>query len=153
MHLRIEDSGHYTLRAINRWGEAISQSTMKVISTCSKQNCPFLRNLQLLLQLNFVSLGRSSVTGDLDIPEQQRHIDQVEALETYQKNQHRYKTEPEPPESISSPQFITPIKSQKNIPEGGFAHFDARLEPLNDSTLKVEWLKDGKLVEASKYLS
>lgn len=61
-----------------------------------------------------------------------------------------YKTEPEPPESISPPEFITPIKAQKNIQEGGFAHFDARLEPLNDSSLKVEWLKDGKPVEASE---
>lgn len=86
----------------------------------------------------------------MGIPEQQRYIDQCEALESYQQQQHLYRTEPEPAESVSPPEFITPIQSQKNIPEGGFAHFDARLEPLNDSTLKVEWLKDGKPVEASK---
>ncbi len=101
---------------------------------------------------NFVA-ARSTITGSSDVPDQQRYIDQVEALESYQKNQHQYKTEPEPPESVSPPEFITPIKSQKNIPEGGFAHFDARLEPLNDSTLHVEWLKDGKPVEASKKFS
>lgn len=97
----------------------------------------------------FLVLARSSVTGNLGIPEQQRYIEQVEALESYQKQQHQYKTEPEPLESVSPPEFITPIKSQKNIQEGGFAHFDARLEPLNDPTLRVEWLKDGKPVEAS----
>jgi len=31
MHLRDEDSGLYTVRAINRHGEAISQSSMRVI--------------------------------------------------------------------------------------------------------------------------
>jgi len=31
MHLRAEDSGEYTLRAINRWGEIISTSTLNVI--------------------------------------------------------------------------------------------------------------------------
>lgn len=33
--------------------------------------------------------------------------------------------------------------------EGGFAHFEARLEPMGDHTMKVEWFKDGKPVEAS----
>lgn len=31
MHLRAEDSGEYTLRAINRWGEIISTSSLNVI--------------------------------------------------------------------------------------------------------------------------
>lgn len=96
-------------------------------------------------------LARSTVTGSLGIPEQQRYIEQVEALESYQRNQQQYRTEPELPESVSPPEFITPIKSQKNIMEGGFAHFDARLEPLNDPTLRVEWFKDGKPVDASKH--
>lgn len=34
MHLRAEDSGEYTLRAINRWGEVISTSTLNVIGWC-----------------------------------------------------------------------------------------------------------------------
>lgn len=31
MHLRPEDSGEYTLRAINRWGDIVSTSNLKVI--------------------------------------------------------------------------------------------------------------------------
>jgi titin len=57
----------------------------------------------------------------------------------------------EPPESTAPPVFKSPIKDQLNIREGGFAHFEARLEPVGDSTLRVEWLKDGKPVEASEY--
>lgn len=90
------------------------------------------------------------MTGDLGIPEQQRYIEQVEQLEAYQTQQH-VRTKQEPPESTAPPVFKSPIKDQLNIREGGFAHFEARLEPIGDSTLKVEWLKDGRPVEASKY--
>lgn len=123
MHLRAEDAGSYTVRAVNRLGEAISTSTIRVIS-------------------------RNTVTADLGIPEQQRYIEKVEELEAYQKHQHQ-KYVQEVPESLSPPVFKTPIKDQLNIKEGGYAHFEARLEPVGDSTLKVEWYKDGRPVEAS----
>lgn len=57
----------------------------------------------------------------------------------------------EQPEPTSPPEFKSPIKDQNSIREGGFAHFEARLEPVGDSDLRVEWLKDGRPVEASKY--
>lgn len=123
LHLRSEDSGQYTVRAVNRVGEAISTSTIQVIS-------------------------RSTVTADLGIPEQQRYIESVEQLEAYQ-NQHQKKLTEEAPESTTPPKFKTQIKDQLEIREGGFAHFEARLEPVGDSTLRVEWFKDGRPVEAS----
>lgn len=91
------------------------------------------------------------MTGDLGIPEQQRYIEQVEQLEAYHTQQ-QHRSVMEPPESTAPPVFRSPIKDQLNIREGGFAHFEARLEPIGDSTLRVEWLKDGRPVEASKYL-
>ena len=94
--------------------------------------------------------ARTSVTSDLGIPEQQRYIEQVEALEAYQYAQQQ-RTAVEVPESAYPPEFKAPIRDQLNIREGGFAHFEARLEPVGDSTLKVEWLKDGRPVEASEY--
>ena len=42
------------------------------------------------------------------------------------------------------PQFITLPKDQLNITEGRRAHFEAKLEPITDPHLQVEWLKDGK---------
>ena len=36
--------------------------------------------------------------------------------------------------------------------EGGYAHFEARLEPVGDPTLKIEWLKDGRPMEASEFI-
>jgi len=64
MHLRIEDAGSYTVRAVNRLGEAISTSTIRV-------------------------KVKSTVTADLGIPEQQRYIEKVEELEAYQKQQNQ----------------------------------------------------------------
>ncbi|XP_045531935.1 titin isoform X5 [Pieris brassicae] len=127
MHLRVEDAGSYTVRAVNKLGEAISTATIRVAA-------------------------RSTVTEDLGIPEQRRYIEKTEQLEAYQQQQHqRYYQEV--PESTQRPEFKTPIKDQMNIKEGGFAHFEARLEPVGDSTLRVEWLKDGRAVEASSRIT
>lgn len=95
-----------------------------------------------------VVVARSSVTGDLGFPEQQRYIEKVEELEAYQQQQ-QYRYVQEVPESTTPPEFKSPIRDQNNIREGGFAHFEARLEPIGDSTLQVAWLKDGRPVEAS----
>ena len=47
------------------------------------------------------------------------------------------------PEEIK-PRFLTHPKDQLNIMEGKRAHFEAKVEPITDSHLQVEWLKDGK---------
>lgn len=120
-------TGTYTCRAINRLGEAISTATVHVCT-------------------------RSTVTADLGIPEQQRYIESVEELESHQRHQ-QHKYVQEIPESISPPIFKTPIKDQLNIRENGFAHFEARLEPVGDSTLKVEWFKDGQPIKASSRIT
>lgn len=127
MHLRVEDAGSYTVRAVNRLGEAISTASIRVAA-------------------------RSTVTSDLGIPEQRRYIEKTEQLEAYQQQQHQ-KYYQEAPESTQIPEFKTPIKDQINVKEGGFAHFEARLEPVGDSTLRVEWLKDGRPVEASSRIT
>lgn len=56
----------------------------------------------------------------------------------------------EQPELSYPPEFKSPIKDQNGIREGGFAHFEARLEPIGDANLRVEWFKDAKPVEASE---
>lgn len=105
LHLRDEDTGLYTCRAVNRNGEAISQASIQVIS-------------------------RNTVTSDLGIPEQQRYIESVEELESHQRQQQQ-KYVHEIPESISPPVFKTPIKDNLNVRENGFAHFEARLGKQN----------------------
>lgn len=128
MHLRAEDTGTYTVRAVNRIGEAISTASLSVFS-------------------------RSTVTGDLGIPEQQRYIEETQRLEDYQRYASNQKFVEEAPECIMPPVFKSPIKDQLNIREHGFAHFEARLEPVGDATLRVEWLRDGQPVEASSRIT
>jgi hypothetical protein len=127
LHLRAEDSGSYTVRAVNRMGEAISTSNLRIIC-------------------------KETVTSDLGISEQQRYIQECEKLEQYHQYQNMKFVE-EQPDSTARPEFKNPIKDQINIREGGFAHFEARLEPVGDGTLRVEWYKDGKIVEASSRIT
>ena len=44
------------------------------------------------------------------------------------------------------PHFLTQPKDQLHLVEGQRAHFEAKLEPITDPHLQVEWLKDGKPV-------
>lgn len=127
MHLRVEDAGSYTVRAVNRLGEAISTSTLQI-------------------------KVKSRVTADLGIPEQQRYIEKVEELEEHQRHQHK-KYVQEIPESTKPPEFKSPISDQLNIAENGYAHFETRLEPVGDTTMRVEWLKDGRPLEASSRIT
>lgn len=50
------------------------------------------------------------------------------------------------------PQFIVPLRDVTQI-EGGKVHFEARIEPVGDPTMHVEWFLNGRLVEASKSLN
>lgn len=61
LHLRVEDTGLYTLRAVNRWGEAISQSTIRVIGKFCYSNIlkvihEFLKILVFFYLYFFISL-------------------------------------------------------------------------------------------------
>jgi hypothetical protein len=43
-----------------------------------------------------------------------------------------------------APVFLTQPRSLHNLREGQRAHFEAKLEPITDPNLQVEWLKDGR---------
>lgn len=60
------------------------------------------------------------------------------------------KTAAEMAEVSTTPVFKTELRDA-TAREGGYAHLEARLEPVGDPTLKVEWLKDGRPMEASQY--
>jgi len=122
MHLRPEDSGTYSVRATNKAGECTCTATIKV-----------------------VAMG--GVTGDLGIPEQSAYIKSVEEMEAY-RLQMLSKQTTEFVQSTVVPTFKSELKDT-SAREGGYAHFEARLEPIGDPGLKVEWFKDGRPLEAS----
>jgi hypothetical protein len=47
------------------------------------------------------------------------------------------------------PQFIVPLRDITQT-EGGKVHFEARIEPVGDPTMRVEFLLNGRLIVASK---
>lgn len=47
------------------------------------------------------------------------------------------------------PQFIIPLRDAVQY-EGGKVHFEARIEPVGDPTMCVEWFLNGKPLAASK---
>ena len=48
-----------------------------------------------------------------------------------------------------SPRFVSQLKGTTTILEGQHAHFECRLEPQNDPSLKVEWMHNGRPLSAS----
>lgn len=50
----------------------------------------------------------------------------------------------------SPPRFIIPLRDSHQV-EGGRIHFEARIEPVGDPTMRVEWYVNGRILNASKY--
>ncbi|XP_013792410.2 titin-like, partial [Limulus polyphemus] len=122
-YLRAEDSGVYMCKAINQKGEAFSSATLKV-----------------------KTMGE--VVYDLGYPEQQRYQEKIQELEAWQQQQ-RQQVVVEEAVPQTAPVFRTPLRDVVDIQEGKIARFEARVEPTGDSNMRVEWLKDGKPLEAS----
>lgn len=47
------------------------------------------------------------------------------------------------------PQFIVPLKDVSQN-EGGKVHMEARIEPVGDPTMYIEWFLNGRSLSASK---
>ena len=41
------------------------------------------------------------------------------------------------------PHFVTTLRNQEDIQEGAIAHFECRLEPSRDPTMRMEWFHNG----------
>lgn len=57
--------------------------------------------------------------------------------------------QPEEERIYPSPQFIIPLRDVSQI-EGGRVHFEARIEPVGDPTMRVDWFVNGRPLEASE---
>ena len=121
--LRAEDTGTYACRALNKSGEDVSQANLTVKAS-------------------------TALTASTGLEEQYAYIQKTEQLEQYQASK-QTKSEVSYDQPTQAPEFKTHIKDQEEVKEGGFAHFEARLEPMGDHSMKVEWFKDGRPVEAS----
>lgn len=111
-----EDSGDYSCRAINDFGQAVTTATMKV-------------------------QGKRSIILESQLPKgMEGTIDRIAQLEGYGAMTGEFIQDDDtgkPPEFITTP-------SDLQINENGLAHFECRLTPINDPSMRVDWFHNGK---------
>ncbi|KAG8239895.1 hypothetical protein J437_LFUL019488 [Ladona fulva] len=115
-----EDSGEYSCRATNEYGEAVTTATMKVQGK---------RSIILESQL---PKGMESTIEKIAELEGLGHITGIPMEE---------EDTGKPPEFITTPADLT-------LQENSLAHFECRLTPVNDSSMRVEWFHNGKPLSA-----
>lgn len=111
-----EDSGEYSCRAFNKYGEAVTTSSLKV-------------------------QGKRSIILESQLPKgMEGTIDKIAELEGLGAAPAQLTPEDDtgkPPEFITSPSDLT-------LGENSLAHFECRLTPINDPSMRVEWFHNGK---------
>ena len=115
-----EDSGEYSCRAINEYGEAVTTATMKVQGK---------RSIILESQLP------KGMEGTID------RIAELEGLGGVPSQLTPDDDSGKPPEFITTPADLT-------ITENSLSHFECRLTPVNDASMRVEWYHNGKALWA-----
>lgn len=115
-----EDSGEYSCRAFNDYGEAVTTATMKVQGK---------RSIILESQLP------KGMEGTID------KIAELEGLGAMPSQMPQDDDTGKPPEFITTPSDLT-------LAENSLAHFECRLIPINDQSMRVEWFHNGKALSA-----
>lgn len=111
------DSGLYTCKATNRHGEATVSCKLQV-------------------------RGRQGIVLEPQIPQNFRSA--TESIQKLEELLHKKDEIMQEEESPNPPKFIVEIKDNVDVPEGGPIHFDCRVEPVNDSTMRIEWFQNGR---------
>lgn len=112
-----EDSGEYTCRAINKIGEAVTSTQLK---------CNSKQKIITESQLPDSMSGAYKKIIEIEAPK----APLPEKSET----------------DYGSPKFLTQLQSLTNLSEGQLAHLEARVEPVDDPNLKIEWFHNGQPV-------
>lgn len=88
--------------------------------------------------------AKDGIIRDAQRPEGLEKIRQLEEAQPFQR--------PEIPEAVTRqrPVFTQPLQNIDHIAEGATAHFECRLIPVGDPTLKVEWFRNEKPLETSE---
>ena len=117
-----EDSGEYLCKAKNALGEAVTTATLK---------CSGKRNIIMDSQLPKGMEGAMDKIANLEGLGRMRKLEEMR--DGVDANQ--------PPEFLSTLEDLL-------LPENSLAHFETRLTPVNDSSMRVEWYHNGKQLSA-----
>lgn len=111
-----EDSGEYSCRAYNEYGHAVTTASMTIQGK---------RSIILESQLP------KGMEGTID------RIAELEGLGCAPSMMSPDDDSGKPPEFITTPSDLT-------LAENALAHFECRLTPVNDPSMRVEWYHNGK---------
>lgn len=91
-------------------------------------------------------IEESGIISSSQFPES---LDKIQYLEGH----HKYSRQEFEDISVNEkPRFLAPLKDQK-VYEHQTAHFETRLEPQNDPTMKIDFLKDGLPIEKANRIT
>lgn len=93
--------------------------------------------------INLRVIEKGSIIMDSQRPEGLEKIRQLEAHQPYKK------PDRDEPQTRQRPVFTQPLQNIDYIEEAETAHFECRLIPVGDPTLKVEWFRNEKPLEDS----
>lgn len=111
------DAGLYTCKATNRHGEATVSCKLQV-------------------------KGRQGIILEPQLPSHFKSgTESIQKLEETLHKREEITVEDEKP---NPPRFTVEIKDNVDIPEGGPIHFDCRVEPVGDSTMRIDWFHNGR---------
>lgn len=90
-----------------------------------------------------------SVVSKKDIVLDSQHPGGLEKIQ-YLEDSSRYSRNQQEEVSVTQkPRFLGPLKGTNKIVEGQRAHFEARVEPQSDLTMKIEWYFNGKPIQSA----
>lgn len=95
---------------------------------------------------NLEVIEESSIISSSQFPES---LDKIQYIEGHNKYSRK---EIEDLEFNEKPHFLTPMADQR-IPEFERAHFESRLEPVNDPSMQIQFLKNGQPIEKANRIS
>jgi len=113
------DSGLYTCKATNKHGEATVSCKLQV-------------------------KGRQGIVMEPQLPSNFRTG--TESLQKLEESMHKREEIVIDDEQPNPPKFTEDIKDNLDVPEGGPIHFDCRVEPVGDPTMRIEWFYNGHVM-------
>jgi titin len=102
---------------------------------------------QCTSSINLKVIAKSNIILESQRPEGLDKIRQLEEQQPYKR------PEVDEPITRQRPVFTQPLQNIDSIPEGQTAHFECRLIPVGDPTLKVEWFRNEKPLEDSSRIT
>lgn len=111
------ESGLYTCKATNKHGEATVSCKLQV-------------------------RGRTGIVMEPQLPSNFRTgTESIQKLEESLYKRDEILAEEEQP---NPPKFTVELKDNLDVPEGGPIHFDCRVEPVGDPTMRIDWFHNGR---------